>query len=467
MLIPLCVLFSLVFFAPLKVMAATIIIAASNSSSQWKSQATATCTGTSDQNAINKYLTTGSTVDLAPGTFNCNGSINPASNSHLYGQGNTTIINLQTANISAINVNNIELDHFEVTGNANGGGAIFLACDNASDSGFNINNIECTCLGVNDYEVYANADSVPSTISNVVFSACDASNPDGDGFYIGGEGTSPSMLNTTFYKCTVENAGVASTRTGSWIVGFDFNEGAISAVNHLQVINCSVNGAWESGFYMEDSNSAGTSEQDYVITGCNATNCGQKPTTSEGFGYLIGSYPSTIDDVIEYGNTASNNALGTMLVDGTIYSSIVNGISPVSSVKTATAVSQSNCSGVIVNTDSTHKELVLYSTDGNPVNQSINLGGYYASNDGNTYAFSGESIIAQFTDYAVIRLVETAPPTNITWDVNNDGSVNTLDIILTIQHFGETGTPGWIKEDVNDDGVINILDVIAIGQHFS
>ena len=53
------------------------------------------------------------------------------------------------------------------------------------------------------------------------------------------------------------------------------------------------------------------------------------------------------------------------------------------------------------------------------------------------------------------------------WDVNTDGTVNVLDIILITQHFGETGTPGWIQEDINNDGVINVLDTILVGQHLS
>ena len=52
------------------------------------------------------------------------------------------------------------------------------------------------------------------------------------------------------------------------------------------------------------------------------------------------------------------------------------------------------------------------------------------------------------------------------WDVNEDGLVNMLDIILVGQHFSETGAPGWIREDVNDDGNIDMLDIIIVGQHF-
>ena len=52
-------------------------------------------------------------------------------------------------------------------------------------------------------------------------------------------------------------------------------------------------------------------------------------------------------------------------------------------------------------------------------------------------------------------------------DVNGDGFVNVLDLVLVGQHFGETGPPGWIPEDVNVDGHIDVLDMILIGQHWT
>jgi hypothetical protein len=50
----------------------------------------------------------------------------------------------------------------------------------------------------------------------------------------------------------------------------------------------------------------------------------------------------------------------------------------------------------------------------------------------------------------------------ITGDVNCDGHVNGLDLILVGQHFGETGAPGWIPEDVDSNGVINVLDILLV-----
>ena len=53
------------------------------------------------------------------------------------------------------------------------------------------------------------------------------------------------------------------------------------------------------------------------------------------------------------------------------------------------------------------------------------------------------------------------------WDVNADGSVNVLDLVLVAQHSGETSSAGWEREDVNADGTVNILDLILIGQHWT
>jgi len=52
------------------------------------------------------------------------------------------------------------------------------------------------------------------------------------------------------------------------------------------------------------------------------------------------------------------------------------------------------------------------------------------------------------------------------WDVNCDGQVNVLDMVIIGQHFGQTGNPGWMRADVNQDGVINVLDMVLVGQHW-
>ena len=71
------------------------------------------------------------------------------------------------------------------------------------------------------------------------------------------------------------------------------------------------------------------------------------------------------------------------------------------------------------------------------------------------------------------RISSDAPTISITiegsvflaWDVNQDGQVNILDLILVAQHFGERASANP-QTDVNGDGNINVLDLITVAQHF-
>ena len=71
---------------------------------------------------------------------------------------------------------------------------------------------------------------------------------------------------------------------------------------------------------------------------------------------------------------------------------------------------------------------------------------------------TGAVIPAGVRDIAIT--VESKP----SWDVNADGQVNVLDLILVAQRLGETATANS-KFDVNDDGIISILDLILVAQH--
>ena len=51
-----------------------------------------------------------------------------------------------------------------------------------------------------------------------------------------------------------------------------------------------------------------------------------------------------------------------------------------------------------------------------------------------------------------------------TGDVNRDGHVSILDLVLVARHFGETA-PTDSEIDINSDGVVNILDLILVAQH--
>ena len=73
---------------------------------------------------------------------------------------------------------------------------------------------------------------------------------------------------------------------------------------------------------------------------------------------------------------------------------------------------------------------------------------------------------------SIIGEVIPAVPPNITiivgdypaWDVNQDGRVSILDLILVAKDLG-AGTPANLRTDVNRDGTINIQDLIIVAQH--
>ena len=50
------------------------------------------------------------------------------------------------------------------------------------------------------------------------------------------------------------------------------------------------------------------------------------------------------------------------------------------------------------------------------------------------------------------------------WDVNADGQVSVLDLILVARHFGEKASANS-NVDVNNDGVVSILDLILVARH--
>ena len=78
----------------------------------------------------------------------------------------------------------------------------------------------------------------------------------------------------------------------------------------------------------------------------------------------------------------------------------------------------------------------------------------------NTVKVSAVGIEVSVTFYAISDT--ESPP--ITADVNNDGSVNILDLILIASDLGNTGTN--LAADVNGDGVISILDLVLVAGMF-
>ena len=79
-------------------------------------------------------------------------------------------------------------------------------------------------------------------------------------------------------------------------------------------------------------------------------------------------------------------------------------------------------------------------------------------------AFSGFFGFAKDTNYTVNPINKKFAITVPKWDVNRDGEVNILDLILVGQDIGKTrGT--HLRTDVNGDGTRNIQDFVLVASH--
>ena len=79
-------------------------------------------------------------------------------------------------------------------------------------------------------------------------------------------------------------------------------------------------------------------------------------------------------------------------------------------------------------------------------------------------AFSGFFGFAKDTNYTVNPINKKFVITVPKWDVNRDGEVNTLDLILVAQDIGKTsGT--HLRTDVNSDGTHDIQDLVLVASH--
>ena len=88
---------------------------------------------------------------------------------------------------------------------------------------------------------------------------------------------------------------------------------------------------------------------------------------------------------------------------------------------------------------------------------------------------AGKTYVAleNFEFSSIIGDIIPAVPPNITitigeypaWDVNQDGRVSIVDLVLVAKDLG-SNTPANLRTDVNRDGVINIQDLILVAQNF-
>ena len=52
------------------------------------------------------------------------------------------------------------------------------------------------------------------------------------------------------------------------------------------------------------------------------------------------------------------------------------------------------------------------------------------------------------------------------WDVNLDGVVTIMDLVLLSNRYSQSGGNGWIREDVDNNGRVEVLDLVLVSSHF-
>ena len=71
---------------------------------------------------------------------------------------------------------------------------------------------------------------------------------------------------------------------------------------------------------------------------------------------------------------------------------------------------------------------------------------------------------AEFEQTVTFKVVSDTKPPPIAADVNSDGGVNILDLVLVASGFGNEGPD--LAADINGDGVVNILDLVLVAGAF-
>ncbi len=74
------------------------------------------------------------------------------------------------------------------------------------------------------------------------------------------------------------------------------------------------------------------------------------------------------------------------------------------------------------------------------------------------------TMTAEITTTTTVEIPSPPEPPATPWDVNGDGSVNVLDLVLVANEFGQSGES--LKGDVNGDGSVNVLDLVVVVSHF-
>ncbi|WP_292405557.1 MULTISPECIES: glycosyl hydrolase family 28-related protein [unclassified Methanoculleus] len=274
--------------------APSLVVAAGDSGPASKMQANYICDGLDDQAEIQAALTAlpgGGTVVLSEGTFNCSGSVVPASGTTLLGQGpEKTNLSFSRNGMLNISRESITLDGFHIMGS----GYVNASTNTTLDlsqwlgvltiyaSGTRVHNV----TGTADSSIQAvflllhNPNVYAPILEDVEFVNCRAVDTGTYGFLHNAWGTENTVIrNVRYENCAAINCGRYG-QFNPWVTGFDFAE--LNDIEGLRAMNCLAEGNLESGFHFEWD----PEKRDCVLINCTSRNNGQKPHPKD---YLVGN----------------------------------------------------------------------------------------------------------------------------------------------------------------------------------
>ena len=265
---------------PLTAKAATIIVAASNSSPQSKALADYVCDGVDDQDTIALAFTEAAAIDgkvvFLEGTFYCSGSVFPMCS--FQGMGRGTIFSFSTGRLH-IRYSNVTGRDVLITGTPQSFGvAVWPSLGNIEN--ILLENIVAkditTATPSPGFRIYP---WLGNTVKHVTLINCVAEHLSDGGFAITGEAGTDVAEDINLIGCRAIECGDGTA--SAWSVGFLVESITAKSVNF---IGCYAEKSWESGFHVEAGNAK------YItFVDCVSRSNGQKPSASFGCGFTVGA----------------------------------------------------------------------------------------------------------------------------------------------------------------------------------
>jgi len=287
--------------------AATVHVAASDSTAELKSQADYICDGYNDQveiqAAINALPASGGEVVLAEGKFSLGSSVTLKSNTVLRGAGEEkTILTFSSGRVDISGVQYVTVGDFKLLGT----GAVFIK--NAKHItaeriyAYDISNVQWGAFQVR-------ADSYVT--EDIKLIDCTADYIARHGFV--NDGTNGGLIkDMQFIRCKALSCGLHNRITaewGTWVTGFDITETV--DIENVLLDSCVADNNWESGFHIEYF----PKKTNVTFINCLSTNNGRVKQYSNDEKIWMAGY-TVSGDVTLINCTAENNMKGIFFNTG-------------------------------------------------------------------------------------------------------------------------------------------------------